>query len=152
MTIASPFAVTTFCDDIRYELQNKISLSGVYGGDLISAVPPPFILPRFGVFLQVRLPLKKTPAIDLSMYMPEAAEPFYTRRLYEAEEAFEIDKEFEEELKKIPDSIPARLFNVPLLFTSLTVPATGTLRVRIMCGSERVRADSLRISYRAPES
>jgi hypothetical protein len=152
MSVKSPFAVTTFCDDIRYELQNKISLVGIYGGDMISAIPAPFVLPRFGVFLQFRMPVERIPSIDVSMFMPDATEPFFAQQIFQGEEEFKPSEEFEAEIKKIPDAMPARLFNIPFLFNSLTIPATGILRIRLMYGSERVRADSLRIIYRPPES
>ena len=38
-----------FCDDIRVELGNKLSLMGVYASDILFPVAPPFTFPKFGV-------------------------------------------------------------------------------------------------------
>ena len=40
------YGMTIFCDDIREELSGKISLIGVYGGDLVVNAPFPLWLPR----------------------------------------------------------------------------------------------------------
>ena len=49
------FATAIFCDDIRFELGNKVSLIGVYGTDLYTNELPCFI-PRIGVFFRVTCP------------------------------------------------------------------------------------------------
>jgi hypothetical protein len=48
--MASPrVAHCVFCDDIRQEIGNKISLMGIYSGEMIFPVKPPVVLPKFGI-------------------------------------------------------------------------------------------------------
>ena len=45
-----PFGCTIFCDDIRTELFNKVSLMGVYGFELLLFGDFPAVLPKLGIF------------------------------------------------------------------------------------------------------
>lgn len=51
----SQFAFAQFCDDIRREVGNKLSLMGVYGGDLFVAETPAFI-PKLAVAITFLAP------------------------------------------------------------------------------------------------
>jgi hypothetical protein len=42
-----------FADDIRHEVGNKFSLMGIYGTEIISSGPPPFVLPRFACLVHL---------------------------------------------------------------------------------------------------
>lgn len=42
-----------FCDDIRQEIGNKLSLMGVYAADLFIVGKPPIVLPRFGIVVWI---------------------------------------------------------------------------------------------------
>lgn len=54
MTMAR-FATTIFCDDVRQELGNKLSLMGIYGGDLYVASMPA-TLPKLCLIIKVVTP------------------------------------------------------------------------------------------------
>lgn len=54
--IDGPVAFALFCDDIRYELGNKVTLVGLYNADLLASDLPLF-LPRLGVVLHFRHPI-----------------------------------------------------------------------------------------------
>lgn len=145
-----PYAVVTYCDDIRFEVQNKITLVGCYGGEMIVQVSPPFALPKFGVFIQMRLPMEKMLPIQVKMFMPEEPEPFFSQQVFDGEqEEYSDDQSFLEELKKIPDPMPKRIFNYPFIFSNLLIPRAGTLRVRVTHGTDSVFIDSLRINVSA---
>jgi hypothetical protein len=42
-----------FCDDVRQELGNKLSLMGIYVGELIIAAVPPVVMPKFVIVVWV---------------------------------------------------------------------------------------------------
>lgn len=48
-----------YCDDIRYEINHKNSLIGVYEGDLVLNAPAPTTVPKLCVRLRVSTPLEK---------------------------------------------------------------------------------------------
>ena len=65
-------ATCLFCDDIRQEVGNKISLMGVYGGDLILALPAqPVLIPRLGAFVSLITDLDDAPErVTMTVYVP----------------------------------------------------------------------------------
>lgn len=49
-----------FCDDVRHEIGNKVSLIGIYGGEmLIQTSALPVLLPKLGVHVFINTPIKK---------------------------------------------------------------------------------------------
>lgn len=50
----------TFCDDVRQELGNKLSLMGVYGPDLI-VQSFPTTLPKLCCLFNIRIPVEQSP-------------------------------------------------------------------------------------------
>lgn len=42
-----------FCDDVRFEVGNKMSLMGIYGGEIYLIGKPPTILPKIVLVLEV---------------------------------------------------------------------------------------------------
>lgn len=55
--IDEPFGVTIFCDDIRFELNGKISLVGCYSTEILFHDPAPGVLPTFAALINVRIPI-----------------------------------------------------------------------------------------------
>lgn len=51
------FTNCVFCDDVRFEVGNKMSLMGIYQGDIILNTSKPSLLPRFAVALWVISPI-----------------------------------------------------------------------------------------------
>jgi hypothetical protein len=71
--IARPdiYGYTIFCDDIRREIDGKVSFIGVYSRTMIVHVAFPFVLPIFG--LSITIFQKKTvfvPKIGLRIFVP----------------------------------------------------------------------------------
>lgn len=83
--MSNSFGVSIFCDDIRYEQGNKVSLMGCYGPELHVHTPLPVVLPKLGVLVQARFPIGPLPDIHASIYMPEADEPFFTQHIVQEE-------------------------------------------------------------------
>ena len=68
-------AYAMFCDDIRLEYGNKISLMGVYGSDLQLAENFPLMLPKFAVHVGLICDLSDIPTwLKLSVILPDGAE------------------------------------------------------------------------------
>lgn len=44
-------AICIFCEDIRQEIGNKISLMGVYASDIAFPIAPPVGIPKFGIVI-----------------------------------------------------------------------------------------------------
>lgn len=42
-----------FCDDIRAEVGNKLSLMGIYGTDILFPMAPPIMFPKFGIVVWI---------------------------------------------------------------------------------------------------
>lgn len=69
------FGTTLFCDDIRFEMDGKISLIGSYGGDMVVRDPLPVVLPKFAacvVFVQRQEAFSK--ALAVKIFLPGDAE------------------------------------------------------------------------------
>ena len=77
---------TVFCDDIRYELDGKVSFMGVYQSVMFVQEEFPFVLPKFGmtftyserigtrsgpVIIRVFLPQLPAPAIETELRLEE---------------------------------------------------------------------------------
>ena len=50
----SPFGITTYCDDIRYELGGKLTLVGCYIGEMTAYGTAPIMLPTFCALVNFR--------------------------------------------------------------------------------------------------
>ena len=103
-----------FCDDIRFEQQNKFSLIGCYGADLIVSATPPFAIPKLGVLVKATLPLGAVSSFSILFYNPEEDTPFYSREEKGDTEDYDQEKEIEEILKGRESvkrrGYPARLY------------------------------------------
>lgn len=52
-----PYGVTIFCDDIRYELNGKLTLVGSYLSEMNFSGSAPGLLPTFAALVNIRIPL-----------------------------------------------------------------------------------------------
>ena len=65
------FGTTLFCDDIRFEMDGKISLIGSYGGDMVVRGAFPVVLPKFAasvLFVQRTDVFSK--ALEVKIFLP----------------------------------------------------------------------------------
>lgn len=51
-----PYGITTFCDDIRFEVAGKLTLVGCYQNEMNFAEPAPGILPTLAALVNIRVP------------------------------------------------------------------------------------------------
>ena len=141
-----PYGVTFFCDDIRFEQQNKMTLIGCYGPEMLIYQEPPITLPKLGIVVQARFPLGQLPGINVKMYMPGQDEPFHTQELSKAEETYQPTEEFDPNPTDPAGLIGQRGMAYPFLFSPFTIPAVGYLRVRLAFNSEVLRVGALKVT------
>ncbi len=140
-----PFGFTIFCDDIRYELQNKLSLVGCYGVEMLVHDNAPVMLPKLGMLVQARLPFEKMPPVKLNIYAFDEETPIHTADLSTGEEAFDAEAVLKN-MTKTSDSMPHRVLAYPFILAPFVIPKSGFVKARIQYGEQTVRAGSLKIT------
>ncbi|MDE0970443.1 MAG: hypothetical protein OSA51_13780 [Octadecabacter sp.] len=55
-----PYGTTIFCDNIRHEVNGKMTLVGCYASKLNFSGPPPSNLPTFAALINLRIPANVT--------------------------------------------------------------------------------------------
>lgn len=145
-----PYGISVFCDDIRFEQQNKLSLIGCYNQGLILYQPPPIVLPKFCIYVQVRFPVELQSAKKLIVYMPGEDQPFFNMDIPGDPEHFKLDslfKDHDQEKDTKEDIQRQRAFIVPLSFSPFPIAKEGTIRVRMVHGSEILRVGALAVVH-----
>jgi hypothetical protein len=138
------YGMTIFCDDIREELSGKISLIGVYGGDLVVNAPFPLWLPKIcfliNAFFNPELTIKSP---QLIIYFPGDAEdaPTVHADLPWNAEPVTGDPAF-------PDAQPSINFRAQLIMGAVSLREEGYIRVRITHKNERIRVGALKLISR----
>ena len=134
--VLEPFAFAIFCDDIRFEIGNKVTLVGIYSGDMFLQELPAFI-PKLGVAVTLVTPLHKSPSSltvriskgdDLALEFVVPVVPGASPALSDEHDA------------------PTRrsfIFQVPL--PPMTIPAPCMLRVALVVDGVEMNAGKLRI-------
>lgn len=142
------YAHAVYCDDIRMELGNKLSLMGIYDADLF--VPEvPITIPKLCIFLSVVTP---------------ASNPFQslTVRVLKDEEVLLEAKIPEESLSQSLKDQPAEIASIPagdklvgikmsFVLAPFTVDRPFFLRVRALTETEELRSSALSIKVANPE-
>ncbi|WP_200860001.1 DUF6941 family protein [Methyloferula stellata] len=141
-----PYGITIFCDDIRFEQQNKLMLIGSYGSDLIVNSALPVALPKLCFFVQLRFPPMKISSLKISIYLPESDEAFFTQEL--PVNAAEIATEVETpSLPPMLGDIQRQMaVNFPITISPVLLTQEGYLKVRAIYDGEILRVGALRIS------
>lgn len=139
-----PYGISYFCDDIRFEQQNKFSLIGCYGSELILFQKPPIILPKLCIFIQVRAEPERYPAIKIVVFPPGKNEALFVHEQKPDEQDFQISQEFENSKEEIK---PQRALLLPLIFSPFVIENLGFVRVRLHYGGDIIRLGALQIRY-----
>jgi hypothetical protein len=72
---APQFSHCLFCDDIRFEIGNKLSLMGVYNADLIIPDKFPALLPKLGIVVYLMSDIDDPPEkITTTVVLPDGNE------------------------------------------------------------------------------
>ena len=133
----SPFALTTFCDDIRYETTGKFSLIGVYNETLIF---PDGTFPITINRLALSITFVEDPSVligDIEVHVLLPADPREKPSL-----AFKIEPH---EAQQVPDDPEGtrRSLNIHVMLGPLTIRESGLIKVRLINKGRRYRAGAL---------
>ena len=141
-------ATALFCDDIRFELGNKHTYVGCYDAEIV--LPElPFVLPKFCISVELHLrefPLDETP-IELRIFLPgdqpnspsissSGVLPKVTPPQPEPDDPF--------------DAKPILRVRQNILLSQVEIKAIGSIRVRILLGTDELRAGSLQVRHVLP--
>jgi len=136
-------ATALFCDDIRFEVGNKLTYVGCYDVEIV--LPElPFVLPRFCVSVELHLrefPLDETP-IELRIFLPgdqPAAASISSSGVLPKVMPPQPDPEDPFDAK------PILRVRQNILMSQVEIKEAGSIRVRIMWGKEELRAGSLQV-------
>ncbi len=131
-----PFAITSFCDDIRYEVGGKHSLIGIYRDDMTFSGSFPLTIARLGVSVTyVEHPSLPVTDLDVLIFLPgdSPEQPSFHTHM----EAPKIDSS--------PDATEdkQRLLNFHFILSPLILKEEGRIKVRLLSRGTRIRAGTL---------
>jgi hypothetical protein len=148
------YGCTIFCDDIRREVDGKVSFIGAYSRTMIVHVPFPVTLPIFGfgvtlyqkknlfvpnVVLRIFLPGDPDDAPSIQAEVVESKEGAMAEAAAAETDALHPDARGEEEERYV-------IIASQLKVTRLTINQPGIVKVWVAIGDNMVRIGGLRIS------
>jgi len=143
-----PYGITIFCDDIREELNGKISLIGCYGPDLQFFGNAPVVLPKLAFHIIVRLPCDKPiPPLKLIVFFPGDKDEQPTM-LVELPVPENLKQEPESGLEPnvlIPDGMRTYILRQHFILSPVQITQEGFIRVRLMYGDDKIRLGVLKV-------
>ncbi len=143
-----PLGITLFCDDIRFEQQNKITIVGCYGHEVLVGGELPFMLPRIGMYVQLRLPSNNWPALKLRVYFPGEKEDELVCEVDKpAPSASNVEKSMRD--PGGDDTVSLMATNIPILLGPVIINAEGLIKVRVNCGESVIKAGTLKVTRAA---
>lgn len=146
------YGITVFCDDIRHEINGKMTLVGCYASELNFSGPPPGVLPTFAALVHLRFSRNITfEALQITVIKVEGGESseIFSANSKVAPDAFTDKSDTGEENtgEKVLSVV------VPIQWTPLAFSGPALLRVRAKLDSgKEVRAGSLVINFPAEGS
>jgi hypothetical protein len=146
----TPFGHTLFCDDIRHEINGKITYVGTYRSELIVFGSLPAVLPKFVVAIWYHeQPGESDEPIEFRVFLPgdESDKPTYTSRIDpDIRQNISID-----DLPPVDEgSIRFFTFTVPIVVSPLILKQEGKIKVRAYRGDSEIRLGSLIVRSQQP--
>ena len=132
-------ATCIFCDDVRYELGNKVSLMGIYNGEIIYPVNPPIMVPRLGLVLWLITDVDDIPE-NISWRV--LAPPDRT-------EIFKVEQDSVPPLQNAEGAVKAT-FRAVLQLGPITLTESGFLEVAVDSGQGEIRAGRIFVRFAGP--
>lgn len=146
MTIEA-YGITVFCDDIRHEINGKMTLVGCYSSELNFSGPAPGVLPTFAALVSLRFPNGISfETLNLSVMKAEGGE---CSEIFSAETKISPEA-FLDESDNVEENIDDKVLSVvvPIQWSPLVFSASALLRVRAKLDTgQEVRAGSLKINF-----
>lgn len=143
--MSAPVGLSLFCDDIRYEHGNKLTFVGCYGPEMLISGPMPAMLPRLGIFVQLRLPAGISSPSKIHVYFPDSSDdkPAYSMDIA----APSVDSVRKSQMPLPSDLVPMMASNVPILLGPVIISKEGLIKVRVECGGEIIKAGTIKIKH-----
>jgi hypothetical protein len=144
----TPYGYTIFCDDIRFEQENKITLVGIYAGEMIFSSPFPVMIPKLGLSVRYfEKPGESSEPVLMEVYFPGDNDDTPTMK---AEIPY---KEMRERSLTPIEGMDTRLgTGMNTVISPVPLKQEGYIKVRIRRGSDVIRVGSLRITSRAKKT
>ena len=140
----SPFGSVVFCDDIRQEVGNKLSLMGVYFGDLYFPTPFPNSLPKLCASISyMERPGESTEPVKIILLGPTSDEdgPLFENDL-------PMDEVRAIKMPTDPEADDPFCFaQINISIASLLIKKEGRITVWAVRGDMKLRLGSLLIGY-----
>lgn len=146
----SVFGYTLFCDDIRQEVNGKVTLVGVYGGEMTVFADLPTLLPKLALAVNYyETPDQTEEHLELLIFFPGDSEDAPTSRAKVPSEAIaELRKSGQ--IAALPAEDQRVGITMHVVFSPVTVKEDGFVRVRMARGQDVIRLGSLRIRSQVP--
>ncbi len=139
-----PFGLTTFCDDIRHEINGKMTLIGCYGAELIFTANAPENLPTFAALINIRIPTNYN-AEKIRIYVIKEEEEEITEIL-NTEISLEKTEELETKDQKNVEVMNALI--LPCMWSPMPFKGNGFVKVRAVFDEKKeVKLGALRILF-----
>lgn len=145
----TPYGYTLFCDDIRQEIGNKVSLIGIYSGELIILGQLPIALPKLALrIVYNERPGESTEPVELRIYLPGDNDD-----LPSVKASIPLEKIRSEPIPAGQDwTDPVMTATLHTEIAPLQIKQEGFLKVRAYRGDLEIRLGALRISVRPPNT
>jgi hypothetical protein len=139
-----PLGITLFCDDIRFELNQKTTLIGCYGPEMLIFGTLPTVLPKIGMYVQLRLPPGSSSPSQILVYFPGSKEE-------EPDVTVDIGAPSPENIERSQQPSQAGIVsllatNVPILLGPTLIKEEGLIKVRVKCDEKMIKAGTLKVT------
>jgi len=144
--VPTPYGFTLFCDDIRNEMDGKVTLVGIYTAEMIFNVPFPVIIPKLGFVVKYfeRRDESSEP-LNLQIYFPG-----------DPDDTPSVVSQIPHEQFRITPAQSDNENNDPLLFcimnmviSPVNILKEGRIKVRMIRGQDTIKIGSLKIKTTA---
>lgn len=142
--IPKKFGITLFCDDIRNEVDGKVTYVGVYnGGSMIFASPFPAQIPKLGIAITLALAPEEETDYSFEVYMPGDLEGSPSI-------SFVSPLEKSDAPKDVAVNDHRFAIKVQGVFSPVVIQKEGYIEVRAVRNNEYLRVGRLKVSSIAP--
>jgi hypothetical protein len=138
------FGLTLFCDDIRNEVDGKVTYVGVYnGGSMIFASPFPAQIPKLGISITLALAPEEETDYSFEVYMPGDLE---------GAPSISFSSPLEKGAAPRDTSVddPRFAIKVQGVFSPVVIQKEGYIEVRAVKNNEYLRVGRLKVSSTVP--
>jgi len=131
------FGNTIFCDDIRFEIDNKITYIGCYGPRMFVHTPFPCVLPKFGFGITL-FQRKKVATLDFSIKIFLPGDP-------DDKATFDLHQPPNTPMPPEDDNAEFMIAAFNSIATPLPLKEPGSIRVRAYMDDRIYRVGSMRV-------